>query len=114
MANHFNRIIVALLVSVLAQAAGAQDIVYTDKEIARNGDFADSLYTAWHEYWCDVYSQARRGDEGYGLRMMDLSNEDDHYAFQLLTLPTELSSARLAFDYRAEADVGIGIDGPGR
>jgi Tol biopolymer transport system component len=111
LANHFNRIIVALLVSVLAQAAGAQDIVYTDKEIARNGDFADSLYTAWHEYWCDVYSQARRGDEGYGLRMMDLSNEDDHYAFQLLTLPTELSSARLAFDYRAEADVGIGIDG---
>jgi hypothetical protein len=88
----------------------AADIVYTDREIIRNGDFATSLYTAWHEYWCDVYSQARRGDEGYGLRMTHLSNQDDHYAFQLLTLPTELSAARLAFDYRAEADVGVGID----
>ncbi|MEJ2643227.1 MAG: hypothetical protein P8010_27100 [Desulfosarcinaceae bacterium] len=111
MATLFNRFIVGLAMLFLAQSAAAKDIVYTDKEIVRNGDFADSLYTAWHVYWCDVHGLARRGDEGNGLCMMDLSNEDDHYAFQLLTLPTELSSARMAFDYRAEADVGVGIDG---
>jgi hypothetical protein len=107
----FNRIIAGLAVLFLAQAAGAEDILYTKKEIVRNGDFADSLHTAWHVYWCNISSLARRGDEGNGLRMIDLGNNDDHYAFQLLTLPTELTFALLSFDYRTEADVGVGIDG---
>jgi Tol biopolymer transport system component len=102
--------LIVLIILLLPHHLFAADIVYMDKEIIRNGDFATSLYTAWHVYWCDVHSLARKGEEGCGLRMEYLSNQDDHYAFQLLTLPTELSAARLEFDFRAEADVGVGID----
>jgi hypothetical protein len=95
---------------ISSSAATAEDIVYTEKQIIRNADFRSSLYTAWHVYGCDVTSLAGKGEEGGGLRMEYLGNDDDRYAFQMLTLPTTLTSARFAFDYQARADIGIGVD----
>lgn len=105
-------LVMALFIFIGSPAVSTgEDLVYTDKEIIRNGDFRSSLYTAWYVYWCDVTSLARKGEEGSGLRMENLGVDDDRYAFQTLTLPTDLTSATFSFDYRAEAELGVGVDG---
>ena len=90
----------ALLLMILSiiSIARAEDIVYQEKEIIRNGDFADNLYSAWHDRFCNITSLAAKG-EGNGMAMGDL-DEPSTYFFQQLTVPSELQSATLRFDWR--------------
>jgi hypothetical protein len=104
-------VLIVLFLVLIAQSAAASDIVYSDKEIVRNGDFEIKLYSAWHQHWCGISPlYAKDGDNGIRLDWYDTS--DDRYFFQKLTIPSELESATIRFDYRAVEDIVIGNDGP--
>jgi hypothetical protein len=106
-------VIVILFYSVFpSQTALAEDVAYTDREIIRNGDFEEDLYTAWYDYRCYIASYyARDGDNGLRLQTYTGDDDsDDRYVFQQLTIPSELDSARIRFDYRAVENSGFGVD----
>ena len=82
----------------------AEDIVYTNREIIRNGVFENSLYEAWYHHRCGISSLVAKD----GKRSMEMKGDtihiDDRFFFQQLTIPTELQSATVLFDYRADED----------
>jgi hypothetical protein len=80
------------------QSAYAKDISYDDYEIIRNGDFEQDR-NAWHVYWCNITSSAQKDGE-FGLSLDNLGESSYRYAFQKLTIPSELNAATIRFDYR--------------
>jgi hypothetical protein len=86
-----------LLLVFSAHIAFAEDIAYKDKDIIRNGDFEDSL-VAWFSSACFINSSAVKDGE-MGMEISHSTNQQ--YFFQQLTIPTQLDSATLRFDYRA-------------
>ena len=97
-------IVLALLAAFFSQIAVAEDIVYESKEIIRNGTFEQNLYEAWHRHRCGISSLVAKDGE-YGMDMADgLSSSTDRFFFQQLTIPSELESAIVSFDYRASED----------
>lgn len=97
------KIFFIIILLLMAHLSAADDIVYTDREIIRNGDFV--LHdTAWHQYWSDITPSADK-DAGYGLRLEDLGVSDDRYSFQKLAIPSDLDSATIRFDYRAVEEI---------
>ena len=97
-------IVLALLAAFFSQIAVAEDIVYESKEIIRNGTFEQNLYEAWHRHRCGISSLVAKDGEN-GMDMADgLSSSTDRFFFQQLTIPSELESAIVSFDYRASED----------
>jgi hypothetical protein len=86
----------------------ADDIVYTDRDIIRNGDFEGNLYTAWHTFWCDVHSDRGAFSGSYVLSLDYLDETHDHYCFQMLAIPSHLDSASIHFHYRSAENYNYG------
>lgn len=103
-------ILVGLFVIFLAQPTMARDIIYSDYNIVRNGDFENDD-RAWHDLWCSISSSAARDGDG-GMLLGSLS-DDDRYTFQQIPVPTELHSARLRFDCRSVEELGGAPVNPG-
>jgi hypothetical protein len=99
---------IILLSMFSCKFAIAEDIVYTDREIIRNGAFEDYSHEAWFDHRCDITSLVSK--DGTHSMGMDggLIQDDDRYFFQQLTIPTELESAAIRFDFRADEDYVIG------
>ena len=86
----------------------AEDIVYTDRDIIRNGDFEENLYTAWHTFWCDMDSDSDAFSGSYVLSLDDLDRTHDHYCFQMLAIPSKLDTASIHFHYRSVENYNSG------
>ena len=99
---------VMLSVAIFAESpiSRAKDIDYTDFEIIRNGDFEKYPKTrSWNTHYCFMGEDGKK-DGNYGLQLyypnpLSTGENYDNYAFQQLTIPSELDTATLRFDYRA-------------
>ncbi len=77
----------------------AEDLTYTGQEIIRNGDFEESIFSAWFTN-LDIASGAAEDGRG-GITSYRLNNaRREGVFFQKLTIPSQLQSATIQFDYR--------------
>jgi hypothetical protein len=98
----------------------AEDIDFTDFDIIRNGGFEQSInyganLRSWLTKRCSRGHHGMEGEWGLRLNIVDVGGprrDCDNYAFQQLIIPSELVSATLRFDYRADEDQYTGNNTP--
>jgi alpha-tubulin suppressor-like RCC1 family protein len=89
-----------LLISVCPICA-ANDIVYSGKELIRNGDF-EAQNAAWHRTFPNEESADSAKDGSKGMKMS--WERDESLVYQEIFLPTTLHNASLSIDYRARTN----------
>lgn len=82
----------------------AEDIVYSSRELIRNGDFEEETYSAWFTNFLKIERGAAFDGENGLSSFWCPDNESDCYFAQKLPIPSQLNSASLSFTYRVEGN----------